>query len=64
MSRPPVDRERRVVYTGFGQAPRPGDVREELSPEEIRRRRRSLSDQVQNIEREQIVGAEAFKLDT
>jgi Phytanoyl-CoA dioxygenase (PhyH) len=63
MSRPPVDLERRVVYTGFGLAPRPGDVREELDPEEIRRRRQSLSGQVTNIEREQIVGAEAFKLD-
>jgi hypothetical protein len=63
MSRPPIDQERRVAYTGFGLAPRPGDVREELDPEEIRRRRRSLSDQVTNIEREQIVGVEAFKLD-
>ena len=26
MSRPPVSAERRVVYTGFGLAPRPGDV--------------------------------------
>ena len=25
MSRPPIDQERRVVYTGFGLAPRPGD---------------------------------------
>ncbi len=63
MSRPPIDRERRVVYTGFGLAPRPGDVREELDPEEIRRRRQALSDQVPNIERERIVGAEAFTLD-
>jgi hypothetical protein len=63
MSRPPIDLERRVVYTGFGLAPRDGDAREELDPEEIRRRRQSLSDQVTNIEREQIVGAEAFKLD-
>jgi hypothetical protein len=63
MSRPPIDQERRVAYTGFGLAPRPGDVREELDAEEIRRRRQALSDQVTNIEREQIVGAEAFKLD-
>ena len=63
MSRPPIDLERRVVYTGFGLAPRPGDVREELDPAETRRRRQALSDQVTNIEREQIVGAEAFKLD-
>lgn len=64
MSRPPVDQERRVAYTGFGLAPRPGDVHEELDAEEIRRRRQSLSDQVTNIEREQIVGAEAFVLDS
>jgi hypothetical protein len=63
MSRPPIDQERRVAYTGFGLAPRDGDVREELSADEIRRRRQSLSDQVTNVEREQIVGAEAFKLD-
>jgi hypothetical protein len=63
MSRPPIDLERRVVYTGFGLAPRPGDVREELDREETRRQRQALSDQVTNIEREQIVSAEAFKLD-
>jgi hypothetical protein len=64
MSRPPIDQERRVVYTGFGLAPRPGDAGEELGAEEIRRRRQSLSDQVGNVERERIVSAEAFKLDS
>jgi hypothetical protein len=63
MSRPPIDQERRVVYTGFSLAPRPGDAHEELEPEEIRRRRQALSDQMPNIEREQIVSAEAFRLD-
>ena len=63
MSRPPIDQERRVVYTGFGLAPRPGDVHEEFDDDEIRRRRQALSDQVPNIERERIVSAEAFKLD-
>ena len=64
MSRPPVDRERRVVYTGFGLAPRPGDVHEELSAEEIRRRRAALSDQVHNIEEDGIGRSpEAFALD-
>jgi Phytanoyl-CoA dioxygenase (PhyH) len=63
MSRPPIDQERRVVYTGFSLAPRPGDAHEELDPEEIRRRRQALSDQMPNIERERIVSAEAFKLD-
>ncbi len=50
MSRPPVDRERQVVYTGFGLAPRPGDVQEWLDPAEIRRRRASLNDQVRRQE--------------
>jgi hypothetical protein len=63
MSRPPIDQERRVVYTGFSLAPRPGDAHEEHDPEEIRRRRQALSDQMPNIERERIVSAEAFKLD-
>jgi len=63
MSRPPIDQERRVSYTGFGLASRPGDEREVLDPEEIRRRRQALSDQVPNIERERIVSADAFKLD-
>jgi len=58
-----IDQERRVVYTGFSLAPRPGDAHEELDPEEIRRRRQALSDQVPNIERERIVSTEAFKLD-
>lgn len=65
MSRPPVDRERRVVYTGFGLAARPGDIHEELSPEEIRRRRAALSDQVHNIEEDGIGRSpEAFALDS
>ena len=32
MSRPPIDQERRVVYTGFGLAPRPGDVERGARP--------------------------------
>ena len=44
MSRPPVSRERRVVYTGFGLAPRPGDVVEQLDRDEIRRNRADLED--------------------
>ena len=46
MSRPPVSAERRVVYTGFGLAPRAGDERPRRSPAEIRRERAALSDQV------------------
>jgi len=63
MSRPPVDRERRVVYTGFGLAPRPGDVAERLDPEEIRRRRAALDDQVRERERSGAVNrASGFEL--
>jgi hypothetical protein len=46
MSRPPVERERRVVYTGFDQAPRPGDVVVPTDPAEARRARAALEDQV------------------
>jgi len=64
MSRPPVDRERRVVYTGFGLAPRPGDVHEDLSPEEARRRRAALSDQSKSLEHGSVGRSpEAFALD-
>jgi hypothetical protein len=52
MSRPPVDRERRVVYTGFGLAARPGDVEEPSDPEEVRRARAALNDQVRRREQE------------
>jgi hypothetical protein len=50
MSRPPVDRQRRVVYTGFGLAPRPGDVVEQVSAAEIRRARAALNDQVRKVQ--------------
>lgn len=46
MSRPPVSAERRVVYTGFGLAPRPGDHVRDRTPEEIRADRASLNDHV------------------
>jgi hypothetical protein len=49
MSRPPVAAERRVVYSGFGLAPRPGDRRVELDPAEIRRQRAALSDQSHRV---------------
>ncbi len=48
MSRPPVSAERRVVYTGFGLAPRPGDQVVGRTPEEIRRERARLGDQVRD----------------
>jgi hypothetical protein len=44
MSRPPVSAERRVVYSGFGLAPRPGDRVPQLDHAEIRRQRAALSD--------------------
>ena len=46
MSRPPVSAERRVVYTGFGLAARPGDHRPERSQDAIRRERAALNDRV------------------
>ena len=46
MSRPPESAERRVVYTGFGLAPRSGDRHFERTEAEIRQDRHSLNDQV------------------
>jgi hypothetical protein len=46
MSRPPVSAERRVVYTGFELALRPGDHRVEIDPAEARRERAALNDRV------------------
>jgi hypothetical protein len=46
MSRQPVSAERRVVYTGFGLAPRPGDHKVERTHEQIRRERAVLNDHV------------------
>jgi hypothetical protein len=51
MSRPPASAERRVVYTGFGLAPRPGDHRKALSAEEIRAARHALNDHTRNQQR-------------
>jgi Phytanoyl-CoA dioxygenase (PhyH) len=45
MSRPPVSAERRVVYTGFNLAPRPGDV-PEAEHADARRERAALGDHV------------------
>ena len=51
MSRPPVSAERRVVYTGFGLAPRPGDRRRDRSEEEVRAERAALNGQVLDQQR-------------
>lgn len=48
MSRQPVSAERRVVYTGFGLAPRPSDRKSQKSPEQIRRERAALNDHVRD----------------
>jgi len=58
MSRPPTQRERRVVYSGFGQAPRAGDVEEKLDAVEIRRRRAALNDQVLTLQQRDDFGRE------
>jgi hypothetical protein len=46
MSRRPVSAERRVVYTGFGLAPRSGDQRVEKTHAQIRQERAALNDRV------------------
>jgi hypothetical protein len=53
MSRPPVSAERRVVYTGFGLAPRAGDRRVDRTADEIRRERASLNDHVRRQQHDQ-----------
>jgi len=62
MSRPPVSAQRRVVYSGFGLAPRPGDHRVELDPAEIRRQRAALSDQSQHVHGSLTERAGSFEL--
>jgi hypothetical protein len=51
MSRPPVTRERRVVYSGFDLAPRPEDVATPADAAAIRRERAALNDQVRSLQR-------------
>jgi len=65
MSRPPVSKGRRVVYTGFGLAPRDGDITEDLSPEEIRRRRAALDGQTRDLQHRTDFGndVETFELE-
>jgi hypothetical protein len=52
MSRPPVSAERRVVYTGFGLAPRSGDTNDVVDPADARRQRAVLNDHVRSHQRE------------
>lgn len=53
MSRPPVSAERRVVYTGFHLARRPGDEPAVLTEDEMRRARAALNDHVRRQQNEQ-----------
>ena len=46
MSRQPVSAERRVVYTGFGLAPRSGDQLVEKTHAQVRQERAALNDRV------------------
>lgn len=62
MSRPPVSAERRVVYTGFGLAPRPGDVAEAVAADEARTQRAALNDHVRAGQGE-IVGSRRGSFD-
>jgi hypothetical protein len=59
MSRPPEAAERRVVYTGFGLAPRSGDRRLQRTPEQIRQERHSLNDRVIHAQQVQSMSASA-----
>ena len=65
MSRPPVSRERRVAYTGFALAPRPGDAAPESDPDITRRDRHALNDQARRLQRRDDFGREhdTFALD-
>jgi hypothetical protein len=65
MSRPPVARERRVVYTGFNLAPRAGDVTRTSDDETARRDRAALNDQAKALQRRTDFGREheTFALD-
>ena len=58
MSRPPVSRQRRVVYTGFDLAPRPGDLDGPVDAAATRRGRASLDDQVRTLQRRDDFGRE------
>jgi phytanoyl-CoA dioxygenase PhyH len=63
MSRPPVSAERRVVYTGFGLAPRPGDRQPERTAEEIRRERARLNDQVRGQQQVRTLSSRSASFD-
>jgi hypothetical protein len=63
MSRPPVSAERRVVYTGFGLAPRPGDRPAASDPETARQDRAALSDQSRRTQEQMTAGGQLANFD-
>ena len=63
MSRPPVHEERRVVYSGFSLAPRPGEEAAPADPAEARRARLELSDRSRGLRLRRSSGAVSFDLD-
>jgi hypothetical protein len=64
MSRQPVSAERRVVYTGFGLAPRPGDRILAKAHDQIRRERAALNDRVREQQEHgsRLTSAASFEL--
>lgn len=58
MSRQPVSMERRVVYTGFGLAPRVGDSPVEKTPARLREERAALNDRVREQQIQGRLGTE------
>jgi hypothetical protein len=66
MSRPPVSRERRVVYTSLALAPRPGEVLPRAERAEVRKGRAFLDDAGRRLAARGYGGgrtAEQFRLD-
>ncbi|HVN40214.1 MAG TPA: phytanoyl-CoA dioxygenase family protein [Myxococcota bacterium] len=66
MSRPPVSRERRVVYTSLALAPRPGEVLPKMERAEVRKSRAHLDDAGRRLVARGYGGrksAEQFRLD-
>lgn len=63
MSRPPVSAERRVVYTGFGLAPRPGEQHPQKSHEELRRERAARNDRVRFSQQQHLTSSRTASFD-
>jgi hypothetical protein len=63
MSRPPVSAERRVVYSGFGLAPRADEVPLERSEAEMRRDRAALNDHVRRQQHDHGFGSRTASFD-